>query len=172
MEKGAENAPLNLLLFTNHSCTYCQTFNATHSPRLQQEFIDRGLVKYQVATLPLQKYPSSELEASALLCAAKQQKGFAMHDLLFRLEKRDRNDVMGAANLLELDAKIFGDCLDSLGTKLLLEKQQQIASDLGITLVPTLILNTFDKLGADSEKFSGLLPYADLRGWINETLSK
>ena len=154
---GQENAPLTLLLFTNHSCRYCREFEEEYFPRLTEDFLRSGKLRLEIAVLPLKKYPESALAASSLFCAAAQGKGLAMHESLFDTQIT-RRSVIDLAETLSLDTNIFGTCLDAPETAEVLLRQASIAEMLAMEFVPTFFLN--------GEKFIGLPTYADLRGRI------
>lgn len=163
IEIGDREAPVVLLMFTEHHCRYCKDFYNQHFPILHRDFIDQGNVRLQIAILPLKKYPDSERAATGLLCAAVQGKGMPMHKLLFELGARDTDVLMSEAVTLELDTELFAQCLESPDTKATIERQKSIARSLDVTLVPTFFLN--------GEKSVGLPYYPDLRGMIEKQLT-
>src|SRR3989344_4349188 len=162
LEIGNENAPMILFSFTNHSCRYCAEFEQQYLPRLTVDFIRTGHLKVQVAMLKLQKYPSSQLAATAVLCAAEQGKGLPMHAALFATTL-DRRSIVDTAERLTLNTAAFGSCLDEESTKLVIDQHQSLAQTLGVEYVPTFFYN--------GEKAIGLPAYADMRGRL-ETLKK
>lgn len=163
IEIGDREAPLVLLMFTEHHCRYCKDFSIDHFSKLHRDFIEQGKLRLQISILPLQKYPDSTAAATGLLCAATQGKGMPMHELLFELGARDREVLLSEARTLELDEALFTQCLDSPDTLKTVERQKSIARSLDVTLVPTFFLN--------GEKSVGLPYYADLRGMIEEQLA-
>lgn len=162
IEIGSREAPVVLLMFTEHHCRYCKDFYAEHFPKLHRDFIATGDVRLQISILPLRKYTQSEDAALGLLCAATQGKGIPMHELLFTLGASSRDTLLSEANTLELDTNLFTQCLDSPDTQKTLERQKSFARSLDVTLVPTFFLN--------GEKSVGLPYYADLRGMIENKL--
>lgn len=164
LEIGKTSAPLTLLVFTNHSCSYCRDFWERDVPRLQTDFISSGTLRLEIAILPMKKYPESEREALSLFCAATQGKGSAMHGALFLLPRHSESAMLSAAKALGLDLSAFRTCLSSPAAASALHVQESLAKQLNVTLAPTLILQ--------DEKKVGLQPYADLRGWIEDVLQK
>lgn len=162
IEIGDRNAPVVLMMFTEHHCRYCKEFYSAHLPLLLRDFINLGKVRLQIGILPLRKYVSSENAAMSLLCAATQGKGIPMHELLFEVGAKDRKAQLSLASTLELDTTLFAQCLDSPDTTKTLERQKSLARSLDVTLVPTFFLS--------GVKSVGLPYYADLRGMIEEQL--
>lgn len=164
IEIGDRDAPVTLILFTEHHCRYCKEFFREQFPLLHEDFIAQGDLKLQISILPLKKYIHSENAALGLLCASTQGKGIPMHELLFTLGAKDEETLLKEASTLSLDLTLFKQCLVSPDTKRTVERQKSLARSFGVDLVPTFFLN--------GEKSVGLPYYADLRGMIEEELLK
>lgn len=164
VEIGDPAAPVTVLLFTHHSCNYCHTFTDERLPGLLRDFVDRGKVRVQIAQLNISKYPQSATQAKALVCAAAQGKGIVMHKELFNQLGWDDKAMMALAKKIGLKENLFMDCLKAPGTASSVQLQQSLARSLGVTLVPTYFV--------DGQKYVGLPQYPDLRGRIEEALSK
>ena len=163
LEMGEPTAPVSLLLFTNHFCSYCREFHETYLPRLLSEYMQAG--KLRVVTVPfsLKKYPESATAAITFLCGAQQGKGREMNDLLFQGSMSNVGVQKRLADL-GLDAKKLQECLRGPDAEQILVAQKNMADALGVTLVPTFFLN--------GEKTVGLPTYADLRGMIDTGLAE
>ncbi|MFH1443808.1 MAG: thioredoxin domain-containing protein [Candidatus Peregrinibacteria bacterium] len=164
LEVGNPQAPLTLLVFTEHHCSYCRQFLFEIFPRLKTDFLEAGKVKLQIAMLPLQKYQKSTEASLGFICSAKQQGGLAMHDALFRNPNKSKEAIHSYAVDLKLDTAALSECMKSEQAVALLEAQKSWAQSLGIDVVPTFFLN--------GEKFIGLPYYPDLRGRIEDALKK
>ena len=164
LETGQENAPVALTVYTNHSCRYCAEFTRNHLERLLTDFVAPGLLKIEIIPFPLQKYPSSDLEAKTLLCATEQGRGLAMHRALFSLNPRTEAAILTMAKEQALDAKALAGCLksDRLQEKLNVQKAQAVLH--GVSFVPAFSI--------DGQTKTGLPDYPDLRGWIQEELEQ
>ncbi|MDO8468707.1 MAG: thioredoxin domain-containing protein [Candidatus Peribacter sp.] len=164
LEVGKREAPLTLLMFTEHHCSYCRQFLFEIFPRLKTDFLETGTLKLQIAMLPLQKYQASNDASLGFICSAAQGKGLVMHDTLFRNPNKSKAAILSYAVDLKLDTALLDDCMKSARTKAMLEGQQTWAQSLGVDVVPAFFLN--------GEKFLGLPYYPDLKGRIAETLKK
>ncbi len=162
LEIGNRDAPLALLLFTEHHCGYCREFQSDLFPRLREDFLKQGTVRLEIAILPLKKYAGSREAAGALLCAGQQGKGLAMHEALLKSGNFSEESFLALAKALELDKKTFSSCLVSPETEKLLAEQGAWERSLSVNLVPTFFLN--------GEKLVGLPSYADLRGRLERAL--
>jgi protein-disulfide isomerase len=162
LEIGNSVAPLTLLLFTEHHCSYCRQFLSEIFPRLKIEYLEKGLVKLQIAMLTLRKYPGSTDAALGFLCASMQNKGLTMHSVLFANMNKSDEAILSYAKDLGLDMKQFADCVSGSGAILALRGQDAWGKTLDVSVVPTFFLN--------GEKFIGLPYYPDLKGRIEEAL--
>lgn len=172
LEIGSVQAPLLLLVFSNYSCEYCRQCTEEFLPRLERELISQGKLRIQTLITPLNKYPNSALEASALHCATKQGKGKEMHAALTTATARTRPALLAIAKNLKADVPVFQSCLADAATKTALEEQQQIIQGLNVTLIPTFVLYEKqpgqDQPYMQSKTITGLPQYPDLRGMIEE----
>jgi protein-disulfide isomerase len=160
LEIGHENAPLTLLVFTEHHCAYCAEFHKEQLPLLLTEYVHEGALRIQITPFILQKYEGSTQAAKAALCASTQGKGMQMHTLLFD----SPNTFLERVHKTELNAESFASCLVSEETDSQIETLQAWAEELGVQYVPTFFLN--------GEKFVGLPYYADLRGRIEAVIGR
>ncbi|MFA7681978.1 MAG: thioredoxin domain-containing protein [Candidatus Peribacteraceae bacterium] len=164
LDIGDPDAPVTMLLFTEHHARYTRPFENDHFPQLLEEFIVPGTLRLQIAILPLKKFPNSQTAATGLLCAAMQNKGLPMHHTLSQRLEEERLAPEIYAEELGLDMKMFNECMTNEETARMLEQQKAWAGSLDVTLVPTFFLN--------GERHVGLPNYADLRGMIEELESR
>jgi len=162
LDLGERDAPLTLLIFTEYHCNYCKEFNSEHLIHLTSDFVNKGSLRVQLASFPLQKYAQSENAAKAVICAAEQNKGLAMNNLLFASAYKDPGSALNFAKELGINTEAFESCMESEETQATIARHREWARSLGVQYVPTFFLN--------GEKFVGLPYYADLRGQIEEAL--
>ena len=89
--------------------------------QIKEAYIETGLVRYVVKDFPLPSHPNATIAAEAARCAGAQGAYWAMHDLLFDLQKQwspqGSEQVIDAfvayAEDLQLDSVAFRECLDS-----------------------------------------------------------
>jgi len=158
LEFGEADAPHTLTIFTEYHCGYCREFHRSMLPGLIAEFADSGVLNIRIVPFEIHKYVNSRTANQALLCAGKTGSGAAMHALLTERESKHRSSVIEYAEELGINAEDFTACLDAEETSGMLALQRQAAEALGVTFVPTFVL--------DDELRTGLPLPADLRGWI------
>lgn len=161
-EVGAANAPVSLTLFTNAECGYCRDFHEDLLPRLMNDYVRTGRVRLAVSPFIVRKYAGSEATALAQICAARQGKGMAMQDLLFR-ERVDTPAYRTALAAMEVDQNELARCVDDASARAVMDARQAAAAALGVTLIPSYVIQ--DRL------YTGLPDYPDLRGQIEEALT-
>lgn len=164
LEIGSRDAPLVLMMYTEHHCRYCKDFQSDHFPKLHRDFIAPGVLRLQIGILPLKKYSDSELAAKSMLCAATQGKGMPMHEFLLEVGISNQELLYKHVEAIELDAELFSQCLESPDTDKTIERQKSLARSLNVSLVPTFFL--------DGEKSVGLPYYADLKGMIENKINQ
>ncbi len=147
LEIGHPNAPVAFTLFTNHSCTYCHTFDRLLTDRILTEFVENGSVRMTIVPVPLQAYPTSTRHTALLSCALQQGKGWPMHRALFHGEPTNEQ-----LTLMDIDTDALDTCLTTVGSGTLLPASN-------VTLVPSYTIN--------ETPYTGLPEWSELRGQIN-----
>src|SRR5882762_10986500 len=83
--KGRSDAPVTVYEMSDFQCPYCREFALGTMPLLEREYIQAGKVRFVYINLPLSSVHRNAVSAAEVaLCAARQQRFWAMHDLLFR----------------------------------------------------------------------------------------
>src|SRR3989339_205846 len=88
--KGAENAVITLVEFSDFQCPYCSQYSAS----VEQILANYGdKVRFTYRHLPLSFHPQAQKAAEAFECAKEQGKAYEMHDQLFVLADSDALSV-------------------------------------------------------------------------------
>src|SRR2546426_726861 len=83
--KGRVDAPVTVYEMSDFQCPYCREFALATMPLLEREYIQPGKVRFVYINLPLASlHKNAAAAAEVALCAARQQRFWPMHDLLFR----------------------------------------------------------------------------------------
>ena len=83
--KGRRDAPVTLYEMSDFQCPYCRAFALGTMPLLEQEYITTGKVRLVYINLPLTSvHANAQAAAQVAVCAARQDRFWPMHDLLFR----------------------------------------------------------------------------------------
>lgn len=157
LEVGAAGAPISIMLFTNTSCGYCRDFHEDLLPLVMNEYVRTGKARIAIVPFIVRKYEESEAAALTQLCAARQGKGMAMHDLLFR-ETVGSSAFRTSLTTMNIDQNALDQCMEDPASREIVHAHQAVAASLGITLIPSYTIN--------GELHTGLPDAADLRGEI------
>lgn len=138
---GSEMAPVTVVEFTDYQCPYCLRFTKTAFPRLKQDYIDTGKVRWVALNLPLAFHKNAVKAAQAAHCAGEQDKFWDMRQELFSNPKKlAASDLPEHAARLGLDIDAFKACLASDRH---LDGVEQDASDaraMGLTGTPSFVI--------------------------------
>jgi protein-disulfide isomerase len=161
---GADDAPVQVVEFSDPGCTSCAHFTRRSFAELRQEFVETGRVQWRYVTLD-RGFPNGVPAARAGACAARQDRFWEMRARLAQdqrdwIGRRDPGDRFRAyAADLGLDAAAFADCLDEpdrRGTGM--SVNEMVAVQLGIRAVPTFLVNGRPVIGAlGTEQFRGIV---------------
>ena len=83
--KGRPDAPLTLFEMSDFQCPFCRGFALETMPALDSEYVRTGKVRFVYVNFPLTRLHRNAQAAAELgVCAARQDKFWPIHDLLFR----------------------------------------------------------------------------------------
>lgn len=81
---GAEDAPVDVVEFSDYGCGYCRRFHTEVFPALMEEFVDAGVVRWKYVTYVSGMFPNALPAAYAAECAGEQglfsEVGRALYD--------------------------------------------------------------------------------------------
>ena len=78
--EGNENAKIEILVYESLTCSHCATFHNEVYPNLKKNFIDKGLVKIEFKSFPLD---IAALNASKIAHCKNDGKPDILHFLLY-----------------------------------------------------------------------------------------
>jgi protein-disulfide isomerase len=83
--RGVAAAPITVYEMSDFQCPYCRRFALSTFPDLDREYIATGKVRWVFINFPLtMMHPNASVAAEVAMCAARQDKFWEVHDLLFR----------------------------------------------------------------------------------------
>ena len=112
--KGAPDARVTLVEFTDYQCPFCARHQKETVPQLLEKYVKTGKLKYIVRDFPLEAiHPAAVKAAEAPHCAGDGGKYWEMHERLFANPRAlAPADLVAHAEALGLDSKAFKACLD------------------------------------------------------------
>lgn len=150
---GREDAPLTMEMFGDFQCPVCGQFARAEEPRLVQQYVDTGKVKFvwrDFAWIGVESY----LAAQAARCAGQQGHFWAYHDYLFAHQNGENLGAFSQQNLgviaanLGLEPDAFGACMNRGEEPRAVQRSIGIGVGLGIDVTPAFVLNGELHIGA------------------------
>jgi len=145
--RGAKEAPVTIVEFSDFQCPFCKNATATVKQVVERY---QGKVKWLFRDFPIPSlHPLAPKAHEAARCAAEQGKFWEYHDLLFEKSPRQApGDLKQYAKDLKLDSATFAQCLDSGKQEAAVNRDVQDGARLGVTGTPTFFINGRQLVGA------------------------
>ena len=161
---GKQDAPVELVEFSDFQCPFCQRMAPTLK-EVQQKFPDQVKIVYR--QFPLTNiHPFAFKAAEASLCANEQGKFWQLHDVMFKDQKKlGVSDLKESAKALGADEKKFNACLDSGRYVEQVQKDSKEAQRMGVTGTPAIFVNGVLLDG-------GAVPFTTVEAAIQKELSR
>ncbi|HEX8392122.1 MAG TPA: thioredoxin domain-containing protein [Longimicrobium sp.] len=172
--KGPDSAPITIIEVSDFQCPYCREFATTTYPRLDSAYLRTGRAKLLYINLPLMNHRQAFAAAEAAMCAAAQDKFFAMHDRLFATQREWSGQAdaaqrfEGYAQQLGLNMAEFRDCTQNDRTASLIVNDAMQAAGAGIQGTPMFILNG----NGQQASLNGAVPFEQFQQAIDSLSSR
>jgi protein-disulfide isomerase len=145
--KGRPDAAVTVYEMSDFQCPYCRGFALETMPLLEQEYVATGKVRLVYITLPLTSAHRNAFAAAALaLCAARQNRFWPLHDLLFRHQNdwaplpEPRAYLLALGDSAGLDRAKLARCVTSQATAPEVEADAARARRAGARSTPTFYI--------------------------------
>ena len=165
--EGNTNAKVEILIYESLTCPHCATFHKEIYPDLKKNFIDKGLVKIQFKSFPLD---IAALNASKIAHCKNDGKPDILHFLY-----NNQNKWMEGENIDQINSNLkaiikkkyleidFSKCInDKKIEDHILEERIESVKKFEINSTPTLIIN--------NKKFSKPLTYKNIKKAIEKLI--
>jgi len=158
--RGASNADITLVEFSDFQCPFC----IAATPQLESVLkAYPSHVKLVFKEFPLDSHAQAPLAAAAALAAHKQGKFWPMYDGLFAQKGNlSRKGILALAAADGLDLKRFQTDLDSAEIKKAVEQDMTDGEHIGVDSTPTLFVN--------GQRYNGPVTLAALKPVIDDQL--
>ncbi|MDP9196048.1 MAG: DsbA family protein [Pseudomonadota bacterium] len=166
---GNPDAPVTIIEYASLTCSHCAAFHRDVLPRLKNEYIATGKVRFVFRDFPFDQYA---LNAAILARCADQTRYFGLLDLLFRNQEKwaMADDPLKALQQLGALAGVSPQQYDQCLSDKALEKQiaqMRLDAETGLKVdsTPTLFIQ-------GTERISGTRPYETYTAAIDRALKK
>ncbi len=169
---GSPDAPVTLYEYSSFGCSHCADFHLQILPKLQSEFIDKGLLKVSFIPLPADK---ASMDAALLAECVPSAKYFEFIEMLFKKQRRwglnrDPQKVLKQyAVLYGVPENKTDSCLhNDDNAREIISNRQNAISTLGIRGTPSFVISW----NGHNEFIAGLKPYNSFKDIIESKLAE
>ncbi|MDF2154569.1 thioredoxin domain-containing protein [Vibrio sp. CAU 1672] len=142
---GGDKAQLAIIEFSDYQCPYCKRYTDLTFPKIKQNYIDSGKVRYLARDFPLKFHPQAKSAAVAANCSFEQGQYWPMRDTFFANVKKLNDDFyQQTATEMSLDMAKFSTCIEDPKMMDRIEKDIELASSLGIRGTPSFIIGRIE----------------------------
>jgi protein-disulfide isomerase len=165
---GSPTAPVVMIDLSDFACPYCGEFSLTTYPTIEREYVKTGKVLFKYVPFIVGSFPNSAEATRAVECAAEQGAFWPMMTHVYEGQGRWRKSgdpyavLSGIAGGAGLDTARIGSCYASRRTDVRTAKASSIASDLGVRVTPSFVVN--------ERPVQGALPIEEFRKVIDAAL--
>lgn len=145
--KGAPNAPVVVYEMSDFQCPYCRRHALEVYPQLEREFVQTGKVKWVFINFPLVSiHPNAVPAAAFAMCAARQDKFWPAHHILFRHQqvwsplKNPAPFLLTLVDSLKLPRAPMNACLQNSETVAQIQADAENAAKSGAQSTPTFYI--------------------------------
>lgn len=147
---GRVDAPITLVEYLDYECSFCA--RATGLGKEVREHFGDDL-RYVPRHLPLSEHPHADLAAVAVEAAGRQNKYWAMHDLLFaHQDELEYEDILGYAGDIGLEMEQFARDLDDEEIAKIVRDNVSSAEASGARATPTFFVGDLRHVGPHDSK--------------------
>ena len=175
ISKGSPAAKVVVIGYSDFKCPYCRTFARDTWPDIDRKYVDTGKIRFVFRNLPLdQLHPFARPLAQAGVCADRQGKFWAFHDLLFeRQALLDTVELERAVKDAGLDSSKLQACLKSEAGRRV-QDDEAAGRPLGVTGTPTFFVGIAQPDGKIllKQRLSGAQPLAQFQAAVDKLLGE
>jgi len=148
--KGAESAPVTIIVFGDFFCNHCSAFSLRERPRVESEYVETGKARLLFYDFVLDPRPEAGtfLAARAARCAGDQGRYWEYHDRLYRsqltwgMESNKLGVFLEYGEELGLDSNEFRGCVNSDEHAEAVSANIELAHALGLDGTPAVLVGT------------------------------
>ena len=167
---GSSDAKVTVKVFSSLTCPHCANFHIAIFDKLKEEYIDKGVVKFEHHAFPLDL---AALSAEVIVrCASNNKKKFKLLNEMYNKQKvwavgsdinKINNLIKKIGNEFNLSEKNMDNCLKSSDAQdIILNQRIEAQKKYKIESTPTIIVN--------EKKYTGKVDYKSFKKIIEKNL--
>ena len=173
---GNAKARVAIIEFSDYQCPFCLRYFRNTMPKLIEEYVDTGKVKYVLRDFPLTSiHPEAFAAAVASRCAGDQGKYMEMHDRFFAKQATLRRaDWNAHAKAVGLDLGDFEACMESKRHEAAVREDMEAGIAAGVRGTPTFFIGPLDADGTTMRAgniVTGAQPYRVFKRALDSLLA-
>lgn len=150
MTIGSPDAPLTIVEYASVTCGGCAAFHANLFPKIKEQFIDTGLVRFEYREFPTPPVRLSQAGFIVARCAATgsgPEGYYAVVDALYKTQRTWMYSQEPGTELRNLAAQVgiggtdFDDCFAREDIRDVLVASIESGRELGVDSTPTLVID-------------------------------
>lgn len=173
--RGNSGASVAIVEYSDFQCPYCARYVQEIYPKIEQDYIKTGKIRYLFRDFPLPIHPQAMQAAEAARCAGEQGKFWEMHDRLFSNQSAlSIDDLPKHAQALGLEPAKFNECMASGKYARAIRGIMSGAERMGVNGTPAFLIGTVSSNGdviSSSNLILGVETYETFKSVLDELLS-
>jgi protein-disulfide isomerase len=145
--RGTNTARVAIIEYSDFNCSFCGKYARNVFPRLDEEYVKSGQVRYFFRDLPEPNDTNSWFKARAARCAGDQGKFWEIHDLLFASQSANDQDLDTLARALGLDLEKLNKCLATEKYLVNIQRSAAGAKQMGLYGTPAFLIGAVTEDG-------------------------
>lgn len=145
--RGTNTARVAIIEYSDFDCSFCGRYARNIFPRVDENYVQRGKVRYFFRDLPEPNETNAWLKARTARCAGDQGKFWEMHDRLFAAQEASAQDLSALVQTIGLDAEEFNACLFSEKYLENIQRSAAGARRMGLFGTPAFLIGTLTEDG-------------------------
>ncbi|WP_413358731.1 DsbA family protein [Prochlorococcus sp. MIT 1201] len=169
---GSPKAPITIVEFSDFECPYCQRFHDDILPKIQSEYINKGLVRFVHKDLPLPYHNNAKQAAHVARCSMEQDDYWLAYKALFK--RQNCLDCQGALSITTsagLNETKLKRCLKSKEVASIVNSNRSEAQLNGIRATPTFVIGPSQGDKHHGDIIEGALPWPQFQQLIEKALA-
>ena len=153
--KGSATAPVTVFEMSDFQCPFCRQHALETFPELDREYVETGKVYWVFVNFPIaQLHPNATAAGEFAMCAARLDRFWPIHDMLFRNQERwDKLSDPGPylltlADSAHISRSAILPCLTNHETLDLVRRDAEDAARAGVRSTPSFIIEGKVYVGA------------------------